>query len=258
MSLKALVLTGYGINCEQESRYAIQKSGASADIMHINKVVENPKILESYNMLMIPGGFSFGDDLGSGKVLGNKMRFRLHDQLEDFIKRGNLILGVCNGFQIMVKMGLLPEPDFKQRVTLTNNDSGHFEDRWVILKANQQSPCIFTKGIDRTLVPIRHGEGKFIPKDAAALEELKTNNQIVFQYVDENSTLAGYPYNPNGSVMNIAGVCDKSGRIFGLMPHPEAFNIVENCPWWVKGGITEPMGLKIFKNAIAYAAEKGL
>jgi phosphoribosylformylglycinamidine synthase len=256
MQLKALVLTGYGINCEQESAYAIRKCGGNADIMHINKVMEDARILESYNMLMIPGGFSFGDDLGSGKVFGNKMRFRIRDPLEAFIKRGNLILGVCNGFQIMVKMGLLPEPDFKQRVTLTNNDSGHFEDRWVILKANAQSPCIFTKGIDRTLVPIRHGEGKFVPEDAAALETLKSNNQIVFQYIDENSELAGYPYNPNGSVMNIAGICDRSGKIFGLMPHPEAFNIVENCPWWVKGGIIEPMGLKIFKNAVQYAAER--
>ena len=256
MALKALILTGYGINCEAESRYSIVKSGGNADIMHINKVMESPKILESYNMLMIPGGFSFGDDLGSGKVFGNKMRFRIHDQLEDFIKRGNLVMGVCNGFQIMVKMGILPEPDFRQRVTLTNNDSGHFEDRWVILKANSQSPCIFTKGIDRILVPVRHGEGKFIPKDETALSELKANNQIVFQYVDENSDLAGYPYNPNGSMMNIAGICDKSGRIFGLMPHPEAFNIVENCPFWVKGVIKEPMGLSIFKNAVAYMKER--
>jgi phosphoribosylformylglycinamidine synthase I len=257
MALKALILTGYGINCEQESRYSIVKSGGNADIMHINKVMENPKVLESYNMLMIPGGFSFGDDLGSGKVFGNKMRFRIHDQLEDFIKHGNLVMGVCNGFQIMVKMGILPEPDFKQRVTLTNNDSGHFEDRWVILKANTQSPCVFTKGIDRILVPVRHGEGKFVPKDETVRSELEANNQIVFQYVDEGSELAGYPYNPNGSVMNIAGICDKSGRIFGLMPHPEAFNIVENCPFWVKGTIKEPMGLMIFKNAVAYMKEKG-
>lgn len=256
MALKALVLTGYGINCEMESRFAIEKSGGSADILHINKVLAAPAVLENYNMLMIPGGFSFGDDLGSGKVFGNKMRFRLREPLEDFIKRGNLVMGVCNGFQIMAKMGLLPVPDFTQRVTLTNNDSGHFEDRWVILKANQQSPCVFTRGIDRILVPVRHGEGKFIPKDEPALDELKANNQIVFQYVDEANNLAGYPYNPNGSVMNIAGICDRSGRIFGLMPHPEAFNIVENCPWWARGAIKEPMGLLIFKNAVSYMKDR--
>jgi phosphoribosylformylglycinamidine synthase I len=257
MSLKALVLTGYGINCERESKYAIEKSGGAADIMHINKVMEAPRCLENYNMLMIPGGFSFGDDLGSGKVYGSKMRFRLHDQLEDFIKKGNLILGVCNGFQVMVKMGMLPEPDFKQRVTLTNNDSGHFEDRWVILKANPQSPCVFTKGVGRILMPIRHGEGKFIPKDDSIMADLRTSNQIVLQYVDENDNLAGYPYNPNGSAQNIAGICDKSGRVFGLMPHPEAFNIVENCPLWIKGVIKEPMGLSVFKNAVAFMKEKG-
>jgi phosphoribosylformylglycinamidine synthase I len=255
MSLRALVLTGYGINCEQESKYAIEKSGGKADILHINRLMDGPKALESYNMLMIPGGFSFGDDLGSGKVFGNKMRFRLRDQLSDFVGRGSLVLGICNGFQIMVKMGLLPEPDFIQRVTLTNNDSGHFEDRWVVLKANQRSPCIFTKGIDKTLVPIRHGEGKFLAKDEATLNELKADNQIVFQYIDENGELGGYPYNPNGSVLNIAGICDRSGRIFGMMPHPEAFNIVENCPWWGRGLIKEPMGLKIFKNAVEYTKE---
>ena len=148
MSLKALVLTGYGINCENESKYAIEKSGGVADIYHLNKVIENPKLMEDYNMLMVPGGFSFGDDLGSGKVFGNKMKFKLKDQLSDFVKEGKLVLGVCNGFQILVKMGLLPEPDFQQRVTLINNDSGHYEDRWVILKGNLKSPCVFSKGID--------------------------------------------------------------------------------------------------------------
>jgi len=256
MALKALVITGYGINCEAESKYAIEKSGGKADILHVNKVLENPKLLEGYNMLMIPGGFSFGDDLGSGKVMGNKMRFRIQEHLEDFVKHGNLMLGVCNGFQIMAKMGLLPEPDLKQRVSLTNNDSGHFEDRWVIVKANPLSPCVFTKGMDRILLPVRHGEGKFVPKDPATLEELKKNNQIVFQYVDEKSDLAGYPHNPNGSIMNIAGICDKSGRIFGLMPHPEAFNIPENCPYWVRGTIKEAMGLAVFKNAVAYMKDK--
>jgi len=174
--LKALVLYGYGINCENESRNAIEKCGGKADILHLNTVLEKPKLLEDYNMLMIPGGFSFGDDLGSGKVFGNKMRFRLSDPLQEFIKAQKLILGICNGFQVMVKMGLLPVPDFHQRVSLSTNDSGHYEDRWVLLKTNPHSPCVFTKGIDYISVPVRHGEGKFIPKDQSVLDDLKKNN----------------------------------------------------------------------------------
>lgn len=252
MALRALVLYGYGINCENESRYAIEKSGGAADIVHLNKVLAQPKMLENYNMLMIPGGFSFGDDLGSGKIFGNKMKLRLREPLEQFIREGKLILGICNGFQIVAKMGLLPVPDFEQRVSLTTNDSGHYEDRWVILKANQKSPCVFTKGMEYLLVPVRHGEGKFVPKDEATMAELRENNQVTVQYVDENGSLAGFPYNPNGSVENVAGICDRSGRIFGMMPHPEAFNIPENCPYWVKGVVKEPMGLRIFRNAVEF------
>ncbi len=257
MGLKALVLYGYGINCERESKYVIEKSGGKADIEHLNKVLANPKMLQDYNMLMIPGGFSFGDDLGSGKVFGNKMRFNLKDQLTDFVNGGKLVLGICNGFQVLVKMGLLPTPDFKQRVTLTYNDSGHFEDRWVMLKANQNSKCIFTKGMDSLMVPVRHGEGKFIPADDNVVKEMVEGNNIVFQYCDESGKMAGYPYNPNGSVANIAGICDRSGLIFGMMPHPEAFNIPQNCPYWIKGTVKEAMGLRIFKNAVDYANSKG-
>lgn len=252
MALRALVLYGYGINCERESKYVIEKSGGRADILHLNKVLETPSLLEGYNMLMVPGGFSFGDDLGSGKVFANKMKFRLRDQLEDFVKADKLVLGICNGFQVLVKMGLLPEPDFQQRVTLTTNDSGHYEDRWVILKANKKSLCIFTRDIDYLLCPVRHAEGKFIPKDEQVLKELNEKDQVVFRYTDKNGELAGYPYNPNGSVENIAGICDSTGHIFGMMPHPEAFNIPENCPYWVKGTVKEPLGLRIFKNAVDY------
>lgn len=252
MTLKALVVTGYGINCENESKFCIEKSGGIADIVHVNKILETPKILEKYNMFLIPGGFAFGDDLGSGKVFGNKMKFKIKDHLDEFVKAGKLVCGICNGFQALVKMGLLPTPDFQQRVSLVGNDSGHFEDRWVILKANTNSPCIYTKGIDHLDVPVRHGEGKFIPKDDSVMKELKENNQVVFQYVDENDNLAGYPYNPNGAVENIAGICDKTGKIFGMMPHPEAFNAPENCPYWIKGTVKEGYGLRIFKNAVEF------
>lgn len=255
MALKALLLYGYGINCENESKYAIEKSGGQADIVHLNRLLEAPKMLEDYNMLMIPGGFSFGDDLGSGKIFGNKMKFRLKEPLERFIGEGKLVLGICNGFQILAKMGLLPIPDFRQRVSLTTNDSGHYEDRWVILKVNQRSPCVFTRGLEYLLVPVRHGEGKFIPKDEATLAELEAKNQIAVQYVDEKGRLAGFPHNPNGSVGNVAGICDPTGRIFGMMPHPEAFNIPENCPLWVKGNVKEPLGLRIFRNAVEHFSQ---
>ena len=253
MGLKALVLTGYGINCEKESQHSIEKVGGKADIAHLNSVFDNPDMLKDYNMLMVPGGFSFGDDIGSGKVFANKMKFRLREPLDEFVKAGKLVLGICNGFQVLVKMGLLPEPDFQQTVSLVGNASGHFEDRWVILKANKSSPCIFTKGMEFLLVPVRHGEGQFVTSDNSVLEGLKTRNQIVFQYVDEDLKPGDYPWNPNGSVEDIAGICDSTGRIFGMMPHPEAFNIPENCPYWVRGSVKEAMGLKVFKNAVEYA-----
>jgi len=255
MGLKALVLTGYGINCERESQYAIEKSGGKASIEHLNTLMDNPQMLHDYNMLMVPGGFSFGDDIGSGKVFANKMRFRLREPLDNFVKAGKLVLGICNGFQVLVKMGLLPNPDFNQTVSLVGNDSGHFEDRWIILKANKSSPCVFTKGIEFMLLPVRHGEGKFVASDPV-LESLKQKNQIVFQYVDDDMKMAGYPWNPNGSEGNIAGICDSTGRIFGMMPHPEAFNIPENCPYWVRGSVKEAMGLKVFRNAVEYANSK--
>ena len=252
MRLKALVLTGYGINCEVETRNAIVKAGGDGDILHLSKVIEEPRILEDYNFLVFPGGFSFGDALGSGKVLSNKIKHKIYYPLLDFIKDGKLIMGVCNGFQALVKMGLLPNPEFKQTVSLIGNDSGKFEDRWVLLKINKKSNSIFTRGIDRIFLPIRHGDGKFIA-DKDRLKELWDKNQIVMQYIDGyGNTSAGYPYNPNGSIDNIAGITDKTGRILGLMPHPEAFHIIENCPYWPTGGIKEAQGLKIFKNAADY------
>lgn len=253
MQLKALVLYGYGINCERESAHAVKKVGGEADILHLNKLIENPMLLENYNMLFIPGGFSFGDDLGSGKVFSNKMKFRLREPLEEFVKEDKLVIGICNGFQIMVKMGLLPEPTFEQKVTITVNDSGKFEDRWVFLKTNKESPCVFTKGLDYIYLPVRHGEGKFVTDTKGTLANLENDNQVALRYVDEKGQeKAEYPFNPNGSVNGIAGICDKTGRVFGMMPHPEAFNIIQNCPLWTAGNIREAQGLKIFKNAVEY------
>jgi phosphoribosylformylglycinamidine synthase I len=255
MKAKALVLTGYGINCENESKYAFEKAGGKADIFHVNSLIERPQVLDDYNLFFIAGGFSFGDDLGSGKVLGNKIKNRLGDAIIDFYNSGKLIIGVCNGFQVLVKVGLLPVPDFKQRVTLTTNDSGKFEDRWVFLKINKNSPCVFTKGMEYALLPVRHGEGKLV-MDEETRKNIWQENLAVLQYVGPNGEPAGYPYNPNGSIDNIAGLCDKTGRIFGLMPHPEAFNIPQNCPYWPFGIVKEAIGIRFFKNAVDYLNEK--
>ncbi len=256
MQTKALVLTGYGINCEEETKNSIEKVGASAEIIHMNELFERKKSLNDYNFLVFPGGFAHGDDLGSGKVIANKFKFKLKDELLDFINRGNLVLGICNGFQALVKLGILPIPDFLQRVTLTINTSNKYEDRWVWLKANQASPCIFTNGLTYLTLPVRHGEGRFIPENDDELNYITSKNLHVFQYVDSKGQLAGYPWNPNGSVINIAGVCDESGRIFGMMPHPEAFREIFNCPYWKDGVVKEAQGLRIFKNAVDYLATR--
>ncbi|MEW5996812.1 MAG: phosphoribosylformylglycinamidine synthase subunit PurQ [Candidatus Micrarchaeota archaeon] len=248
----ALVLDGYGINCPHETAYAVRASGGAAEIRHVGELAGNPGMLGAYNMVVFPGGFSFGDDIASARVLANRLKYRAKDELRGFVSDGKLVLGICNGFQALVKMGLLPKPDFVQRVTLTYNASGKFEDRWVRLRMNQKSPCVFTKGIEYLDLPVRHGEGRFIPESREALEEIAAGNMLACQYVDFRGELAGYPYNPNGSVANTAGICDPSGRIFGLMPHPEAFNHFTNHPGWTRGIARQGEGLKIFRNAVEY------
>lgn len=254
MELHALILSGFGFNCDQESKHVVEKAGGKADLVHINDVIAQPTMLQDYNLLFFQGGFSFGDDLGAGKVVANKFRYKLGDHLLDFIKQNKLVLGVCNGFQVLVKLGLLPVPDYTPRVTIAVNSSGKFEDRWVYLKANKQSPCIFTKNMDLLMLPVRHAEGRVLPENKQELEFITQNNLHVLQYVDPKGTLASYPYNPNGSVFNIAGLCDQSGRVLGLMPHPEAFHSIENNPLWSSGQIKEAQGLHFFKNAVNYLA----
>ena len=257
MKPRVLILSGYGFNCEKESKFAFEQSSGSADIVHLNTIIENPKILHEYSLFLLGGGFSFGDDLGSGVVVANKIRSKLKETILDFIAAKKLILAVCNGFQVVVKLGLLPYPDFEQRATLTFNDSGHFEDRWVNLKINPKSPSIFTKGIDMLPLPVRHGEGKFIPANEVVLKDLIDKNLITAQYADERGKLASYPVNPNGSIANIAGICDPSGRIYGMMPHPEAFTNPYLSPEWPGNPTKEGLGLRIFKNAVDYLTKEG-
>ncbi|MDD5022552.1 MAG: phosphoribosylformylglycinamidine synthase subunit PurQ [Candidatus ainarchaeum sp.] len=255
METHAAVLSGFGLNSEYETAYAIKLSGGNVDIIHLNQFIDAPSLLHTYNFLVLPGGFSYSDHLGAAKVFSNKLFFKLKKELSEFISEKKLILGICNGFQMLVKLGLLPYSDFKQKVTLSYNDSGKFEDRWVRLKANKNSPCIYTKDIDFFDLPVRHGEGKLIIPNQEILFDILNHNLFPLQYVDSEGKLSGYPFNPNGSINNIAGLCDPTGRIFGLMPHPECYNTFANHPLWTSLSskeIREGHGLKIFKNAVNY------
>lgn len=254
--IKTLVLRTAGSNCDYETVHAFQQSGSEVALVHINQIIAGKISLSDFQILAIPGGFTYGDDISAGKILANELKYKLTDQLAEFIAAGKLIIGICNGFQVLVKAGLLPEVSLstgKQLATLANNDSGKFEDRWIYLKPVSQK-CVFTNGIEKLVYyPVAHAEGKFIPKDESVLQELKTNDQIVFQYVRPDGELDGYPWNPNGSIENIAGICDPTGRIFGLMPHPERHFHPTQHPRWTREGLKpEADGVKIFRNAVAY------
>lgn len=261
---KCLVLSGFGINCEVETSTALKLAGAKhVEITHISDIISGAKRIKDYKFIVFPGGFLDGDDLGSAKVQVNRFRHsvitsirrKLSEELINFVEKDNLALGICNGFQFMVKLGLLPatgNQTLKQEATLTFNDSNRFEDRWVWLKVNQKSPCIFTKGLEKLYLPVRHGEGKFLTSKTI-FYDIKKLELHALQYADKNNNpTMEYPLNPNGSMFSVAGITDKTGRLFGLMPHPEAFLFKTNHPKWTRENIHEPDGLKIFKNAINY------
>jgi phosphoribosylformylglycinamidine synthase len=265
--VKTIVLTGNGTNCEMEMAHACRLAGSDVvDIVHISELLCGEKRLGDYHFLNLPGGFLDGDDLGSAKAGANRLihatirgsREKLYGQLVDFIRDGKLILGVCNGFQLMIKLGLLPAfgGDYAtQTVTLTFNNSGRFEDRWVYLKTNEDSPCVFTRGLRGIYLPVRNGEGKIVTDNPDVLKRLRAGNQIVMQYSDPTyeKTAMEYPLNPNGSVDAVAGICDESGRIFGLMPHPEAYLHYTNHPRWTRENLPEDgAGLSLFRNAVDF------
>jgi phosphoribosylformylglycinamidine synthase I len=266
--IKALIFTGYGLNCDYETQYALARAGAQPHRMHINAVISDETVkLDQYDLLVFGGGFSWGDDHGAGVIMAAKMKRRLGQDIARFVHSGGLILGICNGFQCLVNLGLLPAFNGRydeRRVAITYNDSGNFVDTWVTLKANSESPCVFTRGIPSIELPVRHGEGKFFAAEQD-LAELFQQNQVVFQYADPEGNEADgrYPLNPNGSLRDIAGICDPTGRILGLMPHPEAYNHFTNHPAWTrKKGLalregktlksTEGAGIEIFRNAVEY------
>ncbi len=264
--VKSLVLTGYGINCEEEMAAAYELAGADAQIVHLSDVFADRISIHDYQILNFPGGFSFGDDLGSAKVLGNKFKFkplasgkRFMEELQKFLADGKYIMGVCNGFQALVKMGLLPNVGgkFEQEATLTHNDSGKFEDRWVRMRVNEQARTPYLDGLDFFDVPVRHGEGKLIFRDKAVREAVLAQNLNCLTYADaQGNPTAEYPLNPNGSELNCAGLTDPSGQVFGLMPHPEAYLSLYNHPNWGQKKRQNPdvpeegEGLQLFKNII--------
>ena len=259
--IKVIVLRTAGTNCDKETAFAFERSGAATELVHINQLSSDEKRLADYQILAIPGGFSYGDDIASGKILANELKYRIEDDIQDFVKDGKLIIGICNGFQILVKAGLLPNISGNLKTmeaTLTLNDSAKFEDRWVYLKKvggyRSGVKCAWTANLkDVIYLPVAHGEGKFIPKDNKTLAYLKKNGMVVFEYVDEHGNSKGYPCNPNGSVENIAGICDRTGRIFGLMPHPERHISYLQHPRWTRSSYRGPGdGLAIFKNGVQF------
>jgi phosphoribosylformylglycinamidine synthase len=252
---RAIVLRAPGTNCDEETAAAWQRAGADVAIWHVGRLVEAPQSLDNCAILTIPGGFSYGDDLGAGRILATKLRSYLGDALERFHARGGLILGICNGFQVLVKAGLLPGGTGTSIATLTHNESGRFEARWVRLTPTPgRSP--FITSADPVELPVAHGEGRFILSDPAALPALEATGQVVLRYVDASGRpTQDYPANPNGSPGAVAGICDPTGRIFGLMPHPERHIDRLQHPRWTRGGASpddhEGDGLRIFRNAVA-------
>lgn len=262
---KTLILTGMGLNCEKETAYACQRSGASeVNTVHMLRFLNGEVDLARYSFLIFIGGFLDGDYLGSARVGVNRFKFSdprkrdLRQELKRFIDDGKLILGICNGFQFMVKLGLLPEEEkaFEQQtVSLTQNQKGIFEDRWVHLAVNEQNNNIFTKGIKQMYLPVRHGEGRIVVTCPQTQALILQNNLIALFYADsEGRATDSYPNNPNGSWENIAALSNRRGTILGLMPHPEAYNHYTNHPHWTRLAFTneDGEGLQLFKNAYAY------
>ncbi|MBF0231542.1 MAG: phosphoribosylformylglycinamidine synthase subunit PurQ [Desulfamplus sp.] len=315
--VKALVLTGFGLNCDMETAYAFELAGAKADRVHINSLISGKVDLNDFHILAFGGGFSWGDDHGAGVIQSLKLKNHIGEKILSFVNQGKLVIGICNGFQTLVNLGLLPgiDRDYTTRsVALTWNDCGNFRNQWVDMIVNPDSPCVFTKGLVmqemvtqtsysqkpyKLELPVRHAQGKFVA-DPSVVEKLIANNQVVLRYatfknkksvinakanadmVNINSeiepAMQRFPMNPNGSVYDIAGICDSSGHIFGLMPHPEAYNHYTNHPDWTikrekikrvlhKSGSNESIllneasenrsvtpGIQIFINGVNYMA----
>lgn len=256
------ILTGYGINSDAELAHGFNLAGGRAERVHLHDAIDGRVRLEDFQILAVPGGFSFGDHIASGRVFANRLRHKLGDTLLRLREQKVPMIGICNGFQVLVKLGLLPgtEPaSFTQTCTLTYNDSGRFENRWCHLKADANVSSLWLTGVTRLYLPVRHGEGKFIPGSEVLMKELEANGQTCLRYCNADGSPpptggAGFPANPNGSTGHVAGLCSRDGLVFGLMPHPEAHIVPTQHPQWQREGLrAEGEGLRIFRNAVEYA-----
>lgn len=248
-SPKTLILRTAGTNCDRELAHAFRLAGASPEIVHLNELIRQPDRFDRYELIGIPGGFSYGDDIAAGRILANYLRHRLLEPLLAAIDRGTAVIGICNGFQALVKLGLLPDPHAgRQTATLADNTRGRFLAKWVDMTAEPASPCIWTQGLDRFELPVAHGEGRFTVADPAVLDQLRQRGQIALRYAPEQ--------NPNGSTDDIAGICDPTGLVLGLMPHPERYVHSTQPPDWTRRAdeLTNqtPPGLRFFQNAVAH------
>jgi phosphoribosylformylglycinamidine synthase I len=254
---RILVLRAAGINCDEETAAACELVGGRAERVHVNRIAEGSVDLLDYAGLIIPGGFSYGDHLGAGKLLAIDLLHRFHEPMQQFVADGRPVLGICNGFQVLVKSGLLPgtTPDWEQTVTLAANSGGSYECRWVHLAAEAGSPCVFTRDLAPTFtLPVGHGEGRLLADDAV-LDQIEARGQVALRYASAaGGTAQQYPENPNGSARNIAGICNPAGTVFGLMPHPDRAYLPYLHPDWLRDKRrTEGDGLAIFRNMVDYA-----
>ncbi len=255
---RALVLRTAGTNCDMETKHAFEQAGAVTELAHINWLTASDSPLANVQILAIPGGFTYGDDIAAGKILAVELMHSLRRHLQDFIFAGGAIIGICNGFQVLVKTGLLPDarilPAADRTLTLTHNDSGKFEARWVRLRSPHNTVCVFAAPDEAMELPVAHGEGKLVARDPRVIKELIDSGQVVYRYASPSGGVPVYPDDPNGSVDNIAGICDKSGRVFGLMPHPERFLRGYQHPRWTRerSPDSEGDGFRMFRRAVAY------
>jgi phosphoribosylformylglycinamidine synthase len=253
---RVFILRAPGANCDEETQFAFEQAGARADRIHINRLRDQPSLLEQFQILVVPGGFAYGDDVAAGKILANQLAHFLGDALRKFRDAEKLILGICNGFQALLKAGLIIAPDEDGPLaTLAHNASGKFEDRWIRLQATP-GPCPFLKDYESFELPVAHGEGNFICRAPWILKGLEQSGQVVLRYVGADGQLPAYPANPNGSQGDVAGVCDPTGRVLGLMPHPERHVLPTQHPRWTRQGLAaEGDGLRLFRNAVEFFKE---
>jgi phosphoribosylformylglycinamidine synthase len=269
-AVNVLILCGYGLNCDHETAYAFALAGADARRVHINALIDGSVTLDDFQIMAFIGGFSWADDHGAGVIEALRLKTHIGDKILGFVAQGKLVIGICNGFQALVNLGLLPGfegDDTRRCVALTWNDCGNFRDEWVRLQVNAHSPCVFTRGLERLELPVRHGEGKFVA-EADICERLDRSQQIVLRYAlaDGRPAEGRFPSNPNGSLHDIAGICDPTGRVFGLMPHPEAFNHWTNHPDWARTRVIARRqgrtpddgptpGVRLLQNGVAYVQQ---